>query len=348
MRNFFKLISIALMLIIFLSSCSINKKDIEPLSIPIVKTNFLMGTIVEVKIYDNIDDSIITKAFNRISEIEEKMTINNAETSEIIRLNNNAGNKETELSSDTFYVLQKGLHYSHLSQGAFDITIGPLVKLWNIGTDSATVPQNDLIDETLRLIDYKKLSINPSIHIAMLQNTNMKVDLGAIAKGYAADEAARILRDNGVEHAILYLGGNLLTIGRNPNGSPWKIGIQDPFSNRGDFMGIVNIDNKSVVTSGTYERFFEKNGKKYHHIINPKTGYPVENNLSSVSIISDKSIDGDGLSTTLLLLGLKEGRNVIESLSGIEAVFITNDKKVYLSSGLDGKLQITKSEFKLD
>jgi len=314
---------------------------------PISKTNYLLGTVVEVTIYDKPDEKIIDKVFARIAEIENEMTINNAETSEIIALNNASGKNEVVLTPDTFYVVEKGKQYSESSKGLFDITVGPVVKSWNIGTEYAAIPDKDKLAEAVKLVDYTKLSLNKEKHSAYLEVPGMMVDLGAIAKGYAADESARILKENGVKHAIINLGGNVMTVGGNMKGSPWRIAIQDPFSPRGEFIGVVTVKDKTVVTSGTYERYFEVNGKKYHHILNPFTGYPVENNLYSVSIITDKSIDGDGLSTTCLLYGLEDGMKYIESLDNVEAIFITSDKKVYTSSGLKDIFKITDSEFKL-
>lgn len=320
------------------------KAATEPLS----KTDYLLGTIVEVTLYDKPDEKIIDEVFARIAEIEREMTINNAETSEIIALNNASGKNEVVLSPDTFYVVEKGKQYSENSKGIFDITIGPVVKSWNIGTEYAAIPDKDKLAEAVKLVDYTKLILNKEKYSAYLEVQGMKVDLGAIAKGYAADEAARILKENGVKHAIINLGGNVMTVGGNLKGSPWRIAIQDPFNPRGEFIGVVTVEDKTVVTSGTYERYFEANGKKYHHILDPFTGYPVENNLFSVSIITDKSIDGDGLSTTCLLYGLEEGMKLIEKLDNVEAVFITADKKVYASSGLKDIFTITNPEFKLE
>lgn len=314
---------------------------------PLSKSTFLLGTYIDITLYDKEDEKIIDKAFSRIEEIEKRMTINNAGTSEIIKLNDASGKDAVKLSPDTFSVVERGRYYSELSRGKFDITIGSIVKLWNIGTDYAAVPEDNVIRDTVKLVDYNKLVLDKAAQTALLQDTGMKVDLGAIAKGYAADEAAKILQENGVKHAIINLGGNVLTIGGKLDGNPWKIGIQDPFNPRGEYLGIVSITGKTVVTSGTYERYFEQNGKKYHHILNPATGYPVENNLYSVSIITDKSIDGDGLSTTSLLLGLEEGMKLIEKLDHVEAIFVTGDKKVYVSSGLKDNFLLTNSEFTL-
>jgi len=344
-RKIILFFTITLLTALILSGC--RNQAAVPAVEPVSKTNFLLGTVVEISVYDKKDEAIIDKAFERISEIERKMTVNNAKTSEIIALNEASGKNEVKLSPDTFYVVEKGKQYSELSEGKFDITIGSVVKLWNIGTKYAAVPEKGVLAEAVKLVDYKKLSLNKENLTAKLEIAGMKVDLGAIAKGYAADEAARVLKENGVLNAIINLGGNVMTIGGNPNGNPWKIGIQDPFNPRGDFLGVVHIKDNTVVTSGTYERYFEENGKKYHHILDPATGYPTENNLYSVSIITDKSIDGDGLSTTSLLLGLEEGMKLIESLENVEAIFITSDKRIFVSSGLEKDFEITKSEFKL-
>ncbi|HOS70418.1 MAG TPA: FAD:protein FMN transferase [Bacillota bacterium] len=339
-----RLTALALISVLLLSGCqkSLSNTSAKPLS----KTNFLLGTIIEISVYDKKDEALLDKAFERIREIEGKMTINNAENSEIISLNQASGKNEVKLSPDTFYVVEKGKEYSRKSGGLFDITIGPVVKLWNIGTDYAAVPMKNKLEEAVGLVDYRKLSLNSGNYTAFLEEPGMQVDLGAIAKGYAADEAVRILKENGVGHAIINLGGNVITIGGNPNGNPWRIGIQSPSDPRGDYLGIVQIQDQAVVTSGTYERYFEEDGKIYHHILNPITGYPVENNLSSASIITGKSIDGDGLSTTVLLMGLEEGMKLVESLENVEAVFITNDKTVYVSSGLKNNFKITNSEYK--
>ncbi|MGE5676855.1 MAG: FAD:protein FMN transferase [Pseudomonadota bacterium] len=314
---------------------------------PLTKSNYLLGTVVEITLYDHQDEKIIDKAFSRISEIESEMTINNAETSEIIALNNASGKGEVTLTPDTFYVVERGKYYSDLTKGKFDITVGPVVKQWNIGTDYAAVPDPAELAKAVSLVDYTKLILNKDKLTAKLEDAGMKVDLGAIAKGYSADEVARILKENGVQHAIINLGGNVMTIGGNPKGTPWKIGIQDPFNPRGDYLGIVTVQDKTVVTSGTYERYFEANGKKYHHILDTTTGYPVDNNLYSTSIITDKSIDGDGLSTTTLLLGLEDGMKLIEGLDNVEAIFVTGDKKVYVTSGIKDIFTLTNPEFQL-
>ncbi|SHI73534.1 FAD:protein FMN transferase [Lutispora thermophila] len=312
---------------------------------PLTKSNYLLGTQVSITLYDSQNERIIDEAFKRISEIESKMSINNENPSEITKLNEASGTQDVKLSEDTFYVLEKGRYYSKLSDGKFDITIGPLVKLWNIGTSNAAIPDNNLLVEKLKLVDYNKLSLNKDNLTAKLELSGMIVDLGGIAKGYAADEVATILKKHGVNHAIINLGGNILALGANVNKQPWKIGIQDPFYPRNDYMGIVEVIDKAVVTSGIYERYFEVDGKRYHHILDPKTGYPADNGLAGVSIITDKSIDADGLSTSIFLLGVDKGLELIESLDNTEAIFITTDKKVYLSSGLKSNFTLVNKEY---
>ncbi|MPN53414.1 FAD:protein FMN transferase [bioreactor metagenome] len=175
----------------------------------------------------------------------------------------------------------------------------------------------------------------------------MKIDLGAIAKGYTADAVVEVLRENGVKSAIIDLGGNVFAIGNKPDGNAWKIGIQDPFDQRGKIVGVIEVKDKSIVTSGIYERFIEKDGKKYHHILSPFNGYPYDNEIAGVTIISDKSIDGDALSTAVFSKGLKGGMESVEKIKDIEAIFITKNKDVYITSGLKNNFTITKDEFKL-
>lgn len=330
MKSLFVIISV----ILCLSSCNTTKNNIEMSSLH-TETAFLMGTLIEISTYNEIDKELSKKAFERIKEIESKMTINSENTSEIITLNNYSGKNAIKLSEDTFYVLSKGKYYSELSKGKFDITIGPLIKIWNIGTDNPTKPPQNLIDEKLNFVDYNMLELYNDNKSAKLINENMVVDLGAIAKGYAADEAKKILIEGGINSAIINIGGNIITIGTKANGDTWKIGIQNPFSNRGEYLGIVQLEDKAVVSSGDYEKYFEQDGIKYNHIIDPATGYPCNNELTAVSIITKDSIDADGLSTTAFLMGLKNGINFINTIDGVEAIFITKNKKIYCTEGID-------------
>jgi thiamine biosynthesis lipoprotein len=313
---------------------------------PTSKTELVIGTVCTITLYDTNDDAIIDKAFTRLRELENILSINKDNT-ELDTLNKMSGIEPVEVSDDTFNVVKKGLEYSKLSGGALDITIGPLVKLWGIGTDNAKLPSEEEISEKKALVDYNKIEIDDTKKSIFLKDPNMIIDLGAIAKGYAADEVAKILKDAGVSSAIIDLGGNIYVIGNKIDDTPWKVGVQNPEKSGGDTIGFVNVSNKSIVTSGVYERYFEYQGKNYHHILSPKTGYPYDNNILGVSILSEKSIDGDSLSTTLFAIGIDEGLKLINSIDGVDAVFITKDHELYLTSGFKEVFTLTNNNYKI-
>lgn len=311
------------------------------------KTELMLGTVCNIKIYDNPKDSTFEKAFSRIRDLEAKFTINKT-GSEVDEINNAAGIKAISVSEDTFYNIKEGIRFSSITNGEFDITVGPLVKLWGIGTDSARVPTQEEIDSQKSLINFKDIELDETNRTVMLKRKNMLIDLGGTAKGYIADEVAKVLRENGVNHAIINLGGNVLTINNNTNGKPWRIGVQNPFSEeRGTSIGTLDVVNKSVTTSGIYERYIEYQGIKYNHILDVHSGLPVNNEIAGVTIISDKSLDGDGVDTGVLLMGLQKGLEVIKSEKNFEAIFVTKDKDIYITSGLKDKFVLTDESFKL-
>jgi len=338
-----KLIAIimAIVLPIGLIGCTKEQK-----SESIGRTEVIMGTVVKVTLYDGGSDEILDKVFERIAEIENLVSINK-EGTELDELNENAGIKGVKVSDTSYDIIKRGLYYSKLSNGGYDITIGPLVKLWSIGLPEAKVPTQEEIDKTIKNIDYSKVKINPDTKEVFLSEKGIMLDLGSIAKGYAADEIVKILREEGVKQAIVDIGGNIYAMGLKNGDTDWKIGIQNPFDDRGNVLGSVEISDKTVVTSGVYERFIEKDGVKYHHILNPDTGYPYETDIVAVSIIADKSIDADALSTLIFTKGLDEGLSFVEKLDAIDAVFITNEKKVYITEGLRSNFKVTDESFKL-
>lgn len=343
-RRLLAVLLVVMSISIIASSCTgnVDESNNEPIS----KTEFVLGTVVTIKLYDNDTEEVFTKVFDKLREIENKMTIN-SEDSEVIRINADAGKDSIKVSDDTFYVIEKGKYFSELSMGRFEISIGPLVKLWNIGSEDAKVPTQEEIENKKELVNFSNVILNESEKSVMLKEEGMTLDLGGIAKGYGADEVVKILREHGVEHAIVNLGGNVFAYGNKPDGTPWKVGVQNPKSPRGDYIGIAEVVNKTVVTSGIYERYFEEDGKKYHHILDADTGYPVENNLAGVSIIADSSIDADSLSTAVFAMGIDEGMKLIGSLENADAVFVTKDSKVYITSGLKDSFKLTDSNFKL-
>ena len=309
------------------------------------RTLFVLGTIVNLRAYGRNADNAIDKAVERLNEIDDKLSVFK-EYSDVSSINKYASIKSQKVSSDTFLLLKKAVEYSKLTGGTFDPTIFPLVDLWSIGTKNEHIPEDEKIKERLKLVNYKDIIFNENENTIMLKQHNQSIDLGGIAKGYAADEVSNIFLKYHIKSAMIDLGGNIAVLGYKPGGETWNIGIQDPLSPRGKYAGIISDINRSFVTSGNYERYFIKDGKKYNHIINPVTGYPSDSNLLSVTIISRNSIDGDGLSTGVYILGLEKGMKLIETLDGIEAVFITADKEIYVTSGIADKFKVSSNVYK--
>lgn len=311
------------------------------------KTYYNLGTINEITLYDitkKDGDRILEECESILKDIDNKMS-RQITSSEVSEINNQAGKNYVKVSDDTYYVIKESIDFSNISNDTFDISVGPIVDLWGIGTDNAKVPSKKEIKDSLSLVNYKNILLNDENKSVKLATKNMKIDLGGIAKGYAADKIYEFLKEEKLESALINLGGNIYVLGSKENNQPFSIGIQDPTKPRGNSIGNIKVSNKSVVTSGIYERYFEENNKIYHHMLDPHTGYPFNNNLSSVTIISDKSIICDALSTTTFGLGIESGLNLIESLDGVDAIFITKDKKIYLSSNLKNKFNLTDTSF---
>lgn len=313
---------------------------------PVTKNGFMLDTNIEITAYGDkaIADKAVNDAFTCIRDIDNKMSPE-LPSSYVVKINEAAGKNYVKVDEDTFYVIKEGIKYGDMTNGMFDISIGPLVKLWGIGTEHARVPSKEEIENALKLIDYKKIEVNDTKKEVKLSSEGMMMDLGGIAKGYAADAVKDVLKSDGISSAIINLGGNVYAMGSKPDGSEWRIGIQDPFSSRGNYVAIVKVKDKSVVTSGNYERYFEVNGKRYHHIFDLTTGYPSDNGIVSATIVSDRSIDGDALSTSVFVLGIDKGLKLVESLDGIEAIIITSDKKIYSTAGAKDILEITDKEY---
>ena len=312
------------------------------------KSYFYLGTVNEITLFNikkSQSEQILSKCDEILRDIENKMS-DTIVSSDVSKINSNAGSF-VKVSSDTFFVIEEAIKYSNLSNGNFDITIGPISDLWAIGTDNARIPSTEEIQKYLNLVNYKNVTLNKNDSSIKLEKDNMKIDLGAIAKGYAADVIANYLKSNNVNSAIINLGGNVYTIGNKSNNEPFTVGIQDPTMPRGNSIGNIKVSNKSVVTSGIYERYIESENKIYHHILNPSSGYPFDNELSSVTIISDKSISCDALSTSAFGLGLESGLNLIESIDNVDAIFITKNKEIYLTSNLSDKFTLTDNSFKI-
>lgn len=325
-----------------LTGCSKDNKVVTPLK----RSEVLMGTVVDVALYDNTDEKILDKVFEKVKDLEKILSINEDGTL-VDEINAEAGIKPVKVDDDTYNIIKKGIEYAKLSNGLFDISVGPIVKLWNIGLPEAKVPTQEEINEKLPLIGYEDIELNENNKTVFLKRPGMMIDLGGIAKGYTADVISDILTEEGVKSAIINLGGNVFTHGKKVNGDDWNVGIQNPFSERGGIIGSIATSNKSIVTSGIYERYIEKDGVKYHHILSPITGYPYDNEIAGITIISDTSADGDALSTSVFAMGVEDGMKFVNSIDGIDAIFITKDNKVYITDGIRSIFTLTNTDFTL-
>ena len=319
-----------------LAGCQASSKET-----PISRTGFFFDTVVTITLYDETQSELLDDCMQLCSDYEAPLsrTVSDSEISEL----NQAKGQPLALSEDTVNIINDAIYYSSLSSGAFDITIGSVSSLWDFTGNSAKEqslseqsdtalipPKQTTIEKQLPHVNYKNILVNGQE--VSLNDAETIIDLGGIAKGYIADCLKSYLLEHGVTNAIIDLGGNILTIGNKPDGTPYRIGIKKPFGENGSVITSVNITDQSVVTSGIYERYFEYEGRLYHHVLSPYNGYPVDNGLYSVTIVSDSSAAGDALSTACLVLGPKDGMALIESIPDIEALFITNQEELIYSS----------------
>ena len=328
----------------------------EPISISSIKLN----TAVQITIYDSQDKALLDDCLALCDKYELVFSRTN-EKSELYKLNHrkdtsdkdpNADGQTTpypvsgtadtwHISEDLASLLSQGLSITRESDGAFDIAIAPLTSLWDFTAEDPKVPDDAAIQKALPLCSSDGVTIDGQD--ITLPSDDIQFDVGAIAKGYIADRMKDLLVKKGVKSAIINLGGNVLCIGSKPDGTPFKVGIQKPFADRNETEAVMDITGKSVVSSGIYERCFKQGGKLYHHILNPQTGYPYENGLISVTIISDQSVDGDALSTTCFALGLEDGLKFAEK-KGVHAVFITEDYELHYTDGFQDEINVTDVE----
>lgn len=301
---------------------------------PITETGFYLDTVVQITLYDtdgrNSCIKNIQECFTLIDNYERlfSATIKGSDIWNI----NHSGSSPVTVSDDTVSLLQTALYYSELSDGQVDLTILPLSELWNFGSEeNSHKPNDDAINEAVFHIDYHTVHIDGNT--VTLSDPEASVDLGFIAKGYIADRLKEYLISQGVESACISLGGNLITIGNKPDGQPYRIGIQKPFAADGEIIAAIDVTDSSIVSSGIYERYFYEDDVLYHHLLDTATGYPVNNNIAGVTILTPSSVDADALSTTCFFLGIDKGMTLIESLDDTEVLFITMDGELLRSDG---------------
>ena len=335
---------LAITIISILMLCGCSKKTYKTYTMD----TYAMGTYISIAIYSNekVSEKVFNKIQRTIDDIDKRMSINNKEVeSEVDKINKKAGEEFQSVSKDTFNLIKKGKNFSKDTNNSVNIAIGPIVKLWNIGFDNADIPNEKNIKRCLGCISVDDILLDEKNHSVKLNKKFMMIDLGSIAKGYVADVIKDIIVEKGYEHALLNIGGNILCIGERYDFQPYKIGIRDGNKSSEDYLGTINIKDKSVVTSGIYERNFIKNGKLYHHILDSKTGYPIDNSLLEVSIISDNSTTGDALSTAVFSMGLEKGLKYVNSKDGIEAIFVTRKNEVYTSDNIKDDFKLVSPDY---
>lgn len=311
------------------------------------KSHYGLGTELYLQAYGINAEHAINESIKKLDYIDDTMSAFKS-MSDVGKVNNNAGISYVPISESTYYLIKESIKYSKLLKGAFDITARPLVELWNSSCKNHTIPNKKDIKYNLKLVNFKNILFNDSSKSIKLKRKNQKIDLGGIAKGYATDEVTKIFTQHKISSGLINLGGNVYVLGNKPDGSHWKVGVQNPFDDRGSYVGILNLSNKSIVTSGNYERYYTINNKRYHHILDLKTGYPSENEIASVTIISDFSTIGDGLSTGIYLLGVEKSLKLVEGLENVDLIIITKNKEVFTTSGLSNSFNLTNTNFTIN
>nr|WP_300310082.1 FAD:protein FMN transferase [Halomonas sp.] len=290
----------------------------------------LMGSPILLKLFEH-NEALARQVFHLIKHYENLLTANRS-PSEVMSINLAAGVHPVRVNPAVFELVRIAKFISLFPGSLFNLTIGPLVKCWKIGFQGNRVPQEEELQSRLLLCNPQDVLLDDIAQTVFLAKTEMEIDLGAIAKGYIADCVQAFLRQRGVSNALINLGGNVQTLGKPPDATGWLIGLRKPFGAPDELVGIIEVINKSVVTSGIYERFFEQDGQIYHHILDANTGYPLDNELLSVTIISERSIDGDIYTTLFFGMGVEKSTSYLSDLPDIEAIFVTRDQRVICSS----------------
>ena len=302
---------------------------------PAEGTFFAMDTVMSVRVYG--DEALLDAAEDRVKELEALWSVTD-ENSEISALNRDGS---AALSGDVAGLLADALELCGRTGGALDITIYPVVRLWGFTTGEYTVPEAGAVADLLTRVDYTRVALDENAGTASLPD-GVEIDLGSVAKGYTGDVLSGLLKEYGVESALLDLGGNIQTVGAKPDGSPWRIGVRDPEDENG-YIGVVEVADRAVVTSGGYERYFEQDGVRYWHIIDPATGAPARSGLHSVTVIGESCLVCDALSTALFVMGLDRALEHWREYRDFEAVFVAEDGSVTITAGLEGSFALSQT-----
>lgn len=336
-KSYFRLSGVLLFLlcIAMLTACQ-NSDENKKVS----KDIFAMDTYMTVTAYGKNAENGVNKAVDEINRLETVLSAEKQE-SDIYKLNETGSGT---LSTDTKNIVSRALEINKTTNGAFDISIYPLMVKWGFTTQKYNVPSKNEISKLLKDVDSSKIIFDEKSGNIKLKE-NMKIDLGGIAKGYTSSRVMQIFKECGVTSGLVSLGGNVQALGTKTDGTAWQIAIENP-DKSSDYIGVVSVKDKAVITSGGYERYFEKNGKTYHHILDPETGYPAESGVKSVTIVSDDGTLADALSTSLFVMGKEKALDYWrEHKNEFDTVLVEDNGDITITGGLE---KIFKSNFKFD
>jgi thiamine biosynthesis lipoprotein len=321
------IISILLAVSLLLSACTPAHTTAKE----ITRSGFFFDTLINITIYNTDDKSLLDDSFDLCQKYDDLLSMTK-ESSDIARINR-AGTNPVSVSSETMDILNAASEYYRLSDGKLDISVGGISSVWTQAREEQCLPDSSLIREALKHTGLDKITVDKDMMCVYKSDPETVVDLGALGKGYVADRIKEMLISRGVSSAIISLGGNIVTIGTKPGGKSFHIGVKKPFSADNEAVCDLSVWDKSVVTSGVYERYLAVDNRIYHHVLDPKTGYPAATDLMSATIISNSSLDGDALSTICLLYGLDDAMQLINKTPGTEAIFITWDNELHYTGG---------------
>ncbi|MEO5357598.1 MAG: FAD:protein FMN transferase [Nitrospirae bacterium YQR-1] len=301
------------------------------------KTKIAMDTSITITVVAKTQDAAekaISEAFKKVDYYDNLFSFFLPD-SEVSLINKNAGIKPVKVSEDTFELVQKSVETAVLTEGAFDVTIGPVMVLWDFA--KAIKPDEEAIKKQLPLVDYRNIVLDAGQSTVMLKQKKMLLDLGGIAKGYTADKVVEVLKGAGINSGIAAMAGDIKTFGTKPDGTAWFVGVKKPRAAPGDLKGILKLKDQAVSTSGDYERFFVSNGQRYHHILNPETGYPAPE-FQSVTIVNPEGVTTDSLSTAVFVMGKKKGLEFVKK-HNLKAFLIYSDNTTYITDNLKGEFE---------
>lgn len=301
-----------------------------PVSVKETAEIFAMDTIMDLTVYGESASELLTDARKLVQKYEGLFSVN-IETSDVAKLNKSAG-RAVQVSPETYELIQKSIEISKETEGLFDISIYPLVRAWGFTKEEYRVPEPEELGQLLKKVDASKIRMEPDNMVTLADG--MEIDLGGIAKGYLSQRLMELFREGGAQAAVVSLGGNVQTFGKKPDGMPFTVGITDPMDGT-SVLGTIRIGEKAVITSGSYQRYFEKDGNVYHHIIDKRTGAPAQSDLTSVTVIGDDGVTADSLATALFVMGKERAVQYAASHPEIQLVLVDTQSRIWTSEGIE-------------